>query len=114
MPHPPQEMRTDHSFEGYLSTTQSRGLILGASLHVCTLWRDSNLRFQFLRRASKRQEGSSVHSFPTLFLAVFTVALAVCTQGISAQSTQSTPTQTQSQPRSPGGDVGSGAGDIGK
>ncbi len=54
-------------------------------------------------------------------IALLTLALAICSQSVPAQTTPTpsqTPAQTQTpaqpQPRSPGGDVGSGAGDIGK
>jgi hypothetical protein len=64
------------------------------------------------------------YASPTTSIALLTLAFAICTQSISAQTGQTTPapsqtpaqTQNPSQPRprSPGGDVGSGAGDIGK
>jgi hypothetical protein len=68
--------------------------------------------------ASNEEEGSPVrHTFPAPHLALLTLAFAICTQNVPAQTT-SAPAQTQTpaqpQPRSPGGDVGSGAGDIGK
>jgi hypothetical protein len=56
-------------------------------------------------------------AFPTPFIALLTLAFAICTQNVRAQNPQNPPPaspQTQPQPRSPGGDVGSGAGDIGK
>ena len=53
------------------------------------------------------------HTFPTPFIAFFTLAFAIGTQNVLAQNPQ-TQTPPQTQPRSAGGDVGSGAGDIGK
>ncbi len=64
------------------------------------------------------------HAFSIPVIALLILASAICTENVSAQSTQTTPAQPQThaqtqikaqpQQRSPGGDVGSGAGDIGK
>lgn len=45
------------------------------------------------------------HAFPTLSIALLSVAFATGTHSVFAQNTQTAPTQTQPQPRSPGGDV---------
>jgi hypothetical protein len=51
------------------------------------------------------------HAFPTLSIALFTLAFAICTQNVLAQNPQ---TQTPPPGHSAGDEVGSGTGDIGK
>jgi hypothetical protein len=51
------------------------------------------------------------HAFLTLFIALFTLAFAICTQNVLAQNPQ---TQTPPPGHSAGDEVGSGTGDIGK
>jgi hypothetical protein len=51
------------------------------------------------------------HAFPTLFIALFTLAFAICTQNVLAQNPQ---TQTPPPGHSAGDEVGTGTGDIGK